>query len=207
MFCLIKQLRILIACLALIGFILGMVLNVNFEFPNKLVLMLISEGLAFVLYSRFAYEFQKRHHNRSVRFLLRAVLAFLTVYGPVNALRECRYELRRDYGEQRPGFHTKEQIYCFDVNSPVRTEDGGKSILLIYRLFRARCIITLTVCALIVVEMFLYGWSDEASGLPQDDATVEKLRNEVELGDVSVNDSEPQKIVLPDPPQAAALIT
>ncbi|KAF9572338.1 hypothetical protein EC968_009991 [Mortierella alpina] len=190
---LITWLRLLIIFLALISFILGVTLSANSVFPDKLPLMMITDALTVVFYARFASGSQKARQNRTLRIFLRIAFAFLTVFGPVKALRECHYKLERDYGRNSPGIHFDEVIKCADDSRHRRTDEGEESILPEFRLFRARCIITLTVCVLILVEMFMYGWSDEGKDRPEDEAAAE----DVELAERSGNG--PQKMVLPDP--------
>ncbi|KAF9278282.1 hypothetical protein BGZ68_008673 [Mortierella alpina] len=193
-----KRFRLFILSLALISFILGLILSLHFKFPDKLPFMLISEALTVILYSIFAYGSKKEPQNHSFHVVLRTVLAFFTVYAPLQALKECSYNVRRDYDQESPGIHTHELISCLDVGYIGRfsADQGEERLLPMFRLFRARSIITLTVCALIVVEIFSC-WSDEASGLPQDgDAASAEMPNDVELREMS---DEPQKMAPPPP--------
>ncbi|KAF9966346.1 hypothetical protein BGZ70_002625 [Mortierella alpina] len=180
----IKWFRLLILCLALISFILGMTLNANFEFPDKLAFLLISEALTVTFYAKFTYGSKQARKNRTLRIFFRLALAFLTVFWPLKAFRECEYEVRRNYERDEPGIHLYEQIYCrgTDRRRRVPLDEGEPSILPLYRLFRVRCIITLTVCVLITLEMFQYGWSDEHKGFSQDQtAPATETRDDVEL--------------------------
>ncbi|KAF9948977.1 hypothetical protein BGZ72_009161 [Mortierella alpina] len=201
----IRWFRFLIISLTATSFIIGMTLVVNPKFPNDMPFLLLTEVATVIIYLKFTLISKKRRQNRRRRILLRVVLAFLTIYGPLKFLSECRYRVYRDFNQPNPGFHMEDWIGCNRDDLRDGNDEGSK--LFTFRLFRARCIIMLTVCALIVVEMFLYGWSDEALGRPQDDASAEETpRRDVELGEMSVDDTEPQKMVLPEPPQAAALI-
>ncbi|KAF9986316.1 hypothetical protein BGZ75_001991 [Mortierella antarctica] len=195
----IKRFRLLILCLALISFIIGMVLISNFEFPDKLPLMLIADALTVIFYTRFTYGSKRARQYKALRIFLRVVLAFLTVFGPLQALRQCAYWVSRDYYQQEPGIVFFERIRCDD--SAISTKRGEKSLLPVFQLFRARCIITLTVCVLIVLEMFFYGWSDEAKGLPQEEAAAatEETRNDIELANTSLNGLQKTEIVDPPP--------
>ncbi|CAO3566792.1 unnamed protein product [Mortierella alpina] len=203
----IKWFRLLILCLALISFILGMTLNANFEFPDKLAFLLISEALAVTFYTKFTYGSKEAHQNRTLRIFFRLVLAFLTVFWPLKALRECEYEARRNYDRNEPGVYLYEQVSCSgtDRRHRVPLDEGEPSILPMYRLFRARCIITLTVCVLIMLEMFRYGWSDEDKGRSQDGTAIATAtQDDFELAGRAVG--ERQKMALPaaPPPTAAA---
>ncbi|KAF9278281.1 hypothetical protein BGZ68_008672 [Mortierella alpina] len=199
----IKRFRQLIVCLAAISLILGMALNTNFVFPDKLPLMLTSEALTVIFYSVFAYGSNEEPQNRSARMFFRIVLTFLMIYGPQEALRGCYYEMRRDYDHIGPGIYMLEEITCRNVDrSGNSSSETGATALSMFRVFRARCIVPLSACVLMAIEMVIYGLSDEALGLPQAGAASAETRNDVELGDRSAD--EPQKMVLPDPPRAAA---
>ncbi|KAF9966344.1 hypothetical protein BGZ70_002623 [Mortierella alpina] len=192
----INWLRILIICLALASFLMGFVLRERRQFPDILTIMLASEIVIVFLYSEFVYRSGADTHFRGWRYFLRVIMAFLTIYGPTKALRECSYYEERNYKDHSQGFHTTARINCI-----LERDDVGEveTMLPLFRLFRARCIITLTVCALIAVELYCYGWSKEGTGQARVNAEME-TRNDVELTDTLADDS--QKTMVPDPPHA-----
>ncbi|KAG9326466.1 hypothetical protein KVV02_001645 [Mortierella alpina] len=138
------------------SFIIGMVLISNFEFPDKLPLMLITDALTVIFYARFTYGSKRARQYKALHIFLRLVLAFLTVFGPLQALRQCTYRMRRDYYQQEPGIVFFERIDCDDAAT--------------------------------ILETFFYGWSDEAKGLPQEEAAAatEGTRNDVELANTFI---------------------
>ncbi|KAF9956302.1 hypothetical protein BGZ72_002841 [Mortierella alpina] len=194
---LINWFRFAIVCLALIGFIIGVVLR-EYEFPDILTIMLATEAVIVFLYAEFAYRSKAVDQFRGWRIFLRLIMGFLTVYGPAKALSDCDYNVSRDYQADSPGFQTVGWIGCLRDGYDFRYY-RSENALFTFRLFRARCIIMLTVFAMIFLEMICYIRSDEGTGIKRDAAMAE-ARNDVELANTSAGDS--QKMMVPDPPHA-----
>ncbi|KAF9938039.1 hypothetical protein BGZ67_000609 [Mortierella alpina] len=192
----INQLRILILCLSLCSFIIGLYVKGRLEFPDKLALITAAEVLNFIFYSFVMITSYSGIQMRGWRIFNRMILVFLAIYAPASALRGCEYRLRRDYYENRPGINYYDRIQCDDGSRDARSDE---TLLPAYQLFRARCIIMLTVSVLMFIEMVFYWRSYEGSepspSPPQDAALAD-----IELGNTSLG--EPQKMVLPMPTPA-----
>ncbi|KAF9572339.1 hypothetical protein EC968_009992 [Mortierella alpina] len=178
-------LRILIPCLSLISFIIGVHLKDTLMFPDPLVLLLVTEALDSIFYAYFA--FKPTSEMRGWRILNRLILFFLTIYGPARAMDSCYFRIERDYEEDRPGIYYRELLQCDGSNKEAQ---GNVTIHPIYRLFRARCIIMFMVSVLMFIEGVSYWWFKEGLASP-DDALTDDTRNDVEMG------GEPRKVVLP----------
>ncbi|KAF9966345.1 hypothetical protein BGZ70_002624 [Mortierella alpina] len=189
----ITRFRTLILCLALISFTIGLILTDQLDFPDNLALTLATEAIVIVLYLEFLFS-AKMEQNRGWRVTLRIALGFLTIYGPSKILSDCSFSMERDYRNRSPGFHATDKIHCAND----RTDDWDEAVLSVFRLFRARCIITLTVAALILIELFIYVRSDEGSTARlRNGATAETWPDDVELASTSMSHS--QKVMVSDP--------
>ncbi|CAO3566789.1 unnamed protein product [Mortierella alpina] len=188
--------RILILCLAFISFSMGLVLKEQLHFPDNQALILATEAIVVILYLEFLFS-AKLEQFRGWRVFLRIALGFLTIYGPTKILDDCHYSTERDYDNHSPGFHSREKISCADDTG----EDLDGAFLSVFRLFRVRCIITLAVATLILVELFIYARSGEGSAAClRNGATAEMRHDDLELANTSVSHS--QKVMVPDPPNA-----
>ncbi|CAO3566790.1 unnamed protein product [Mortierella alpina] len=123
-------------------------------------------------------------------------MSILMLVGSIKAVvNDCEYSSQRDYGTESPGFQLTELIHC---NDGYRRTWGNQGVQLIsvYRLFKARCILSFTLCALMVLELSWCWRSTE--GIPRESALTVEVQADVELGKMSLE--EPQKMVLPDAP-------
>ncbi|KAF9966343.1 hypothetical protein BGZ70_002622 [Mortierella alpina] len=193
---LVNWLRILILCLSLSSFIIGLHLKDALEFPDPLTLIIVTEAFNVLFYSYFAATSNASTQMRAWRIFYRLVLASLSLYGPARALDGCEFGLMRDYSINLPGIRYNEKIHCDDGSEYTWRQD--QTLLPAYHLFRARCILLLTVAVTMWVEMVLYWQSDEGSGV----SPLPPPQNaDIELGNATLD--EPQKMVLPTDPTAA----
>ncbi|KAF9986318.1 hypothetical protein BGZ75_001993 [Mortierella antarctica] len=146
------------------GFGMGLVLQEHLELGRDLTVILVMDCLTIIVYLWVIHSSQKKVHRRMGRIFFRLVMSVLILYGPAKVLHGCWYTVGRRY-DYRPGVNFAEEIHC-----PADTHyaDLGTGVLFYYHLLRARCIITLTLAMLVVLEMVAYRRSAEGRRLPQD---------------------------------------
>ncbi|KAF9938036.1 hypothetical protein BGZ67_000606 [Mortierella alpina] len=179
----INWLRLLIVCMAVASFIMGMDLHDELDYPGYLGIILAVDGLVVVLYT-VAFLTSRSVHIRFFRILLRLIITSMALFGPARALNECKFWTVREYSGAR-GFHYLEQLECtassYAVNPTVNR--GDQSLLPTFHLFRRRCIVALAVFVLMEIEMVCYWRSDEGSEPPLHEELAAPI--DIEMGDVA----------------------
>lgn len=183
----INWLRLLIVCMAVASFIVGLILKDKFDSSGHLDIILVVDGLV-VAFNTAAILNSGNVHSRVFRIFCRLVITSLALYGPARALNECKFQMVRVYGydaEPDPsgtrGFHFSGNLHCLaDGHTAIR---NGDSSLQTYHLLRRRCIVALTVFVLMEIELVSYWRSDEGLGSPPHKNLAAPI--DIEMGDAA----------------------
>ncbi|KAF9986317.1 hypothetical protein BGZ75_001992 [Mortierella antarctica] len=186
-------LRLFILCLALTSLILGIVLRGRTDLYNDLIIIFLSDVLAFIMYIMAIRRSKNDDHSRLLGIGLRIAMSSFTLYVPAKAFIRCKFGVEQLWSVSRGNYYS-EYIRC-----PELSYEEGERLRPTYDLLRAHCIVGLIVSLLMVVEMFSYWWSNEGSGraFSREEADME-LAAPIEMDMQNLSYSE-QKIEMPDP--------
>lgn len=159
-------LRLFILCLTLTSVILGIVLRSKMELPYDLIIIIVSDALAFIMYAATIRWSTKDDHYRLLGIGLRIAMNIFTLFVPSKALKDCSYGEEQLWSVSR-GVYIPEFIKCSGLS--VYTLQEHESLLPTFQWLRALCIVALIASLLMVVELFSYWWSYEGTGRSRDE--------------------------------------
>ncbi|KAF9954118.1 hypothetical protein BGZ70_010666, partial [Mortierella alpina] len=146
-------LRLFIVCLSLVSLILGIVLRTRTGLYYDLIIIIVSDALAFILYVMAIRRSRKDDHYRLLGIGLRIAMSIFALFLPAKALIDCNFGVEPLWSESRGPF-SSEYIRCPGLS--VNTYQLGEQLRPTYDLLRAFIIVALVVSLLMVVELFSY---------------------------------------------------
>ena len=192
-------LRLCILCLTLVSVSLGLVLRGSVNLSHDLIIIIVSDALAFIMYAVAIYSSRKEDHYRLFGIGLRLAMSIFTLFVPAKALDDCNFGVEPQWSVSRGTFDS-EYIRCPGLS--VNTHREGELLRPTYHLLRAQCIVAVIVSLLMVLELFSYWWSSEGRGRSREVELGLELAAPIEMDvDVEIENlsySE-QKIEMPGP--------
>ncbi|KAF9948975.1 hypothetical protein BGZ72_009159 [Mortierella alpina] len=143
---------------------MGLVLQDQLGLEGDLMVIVVMDFLAIIIYLEAVHSSQKKVHRRGGRIFLRLIMSVMTFYGPARVLSGCKFHTERLYNRE-PGVQFSGTIQCPEGTYAANLESN---VLSSYFLLRARSIVTLTLATQVMVEMIVYMWSAEGRVSPQD---------------------------------------
>ncbi|CAO3566791.1 unnamed protein product [Mortierella alpina] len=186
-------LRLFIVCLSLVSLILGIALRTKTGLYYDLIIIIVSDALAIILYVMALRRSKEDYHYRLLGIGLRIAMSIFALFLPAKVLKDCSYGVEPSWSESRGPF-SSEYIRCPGLS--INTHLLGEPLRPTYDLLRALIIVALIASLLMVVELFSYWWSYEGSGRASHEVGME-LAAPIEM-DLETIGSSDQKIEMPD---------